>query len=93
LPAARAEDNRFTLTRSLVTAGRATREGIGVALSGGTAAVEAFLKGGFRTAVREDLEVAVTTVMARGGHAVKRAASAALQADSDFALRAFLSGG
>ncbi|WP_235614495.1 ALF repeat-containing protein [Streptomyces ambofaciens] len=93
LPAARAEDNRFTLTQSLVTAGRATRDGIGMALSGGTAAVEAFLKGGFQTAVREDLEVAVTTVMAHGGRAVKREATAALESASDFALRAFLSGG
>ncbi len=93
LPAARAEDNKFTLFKALGTAGKATRDGIGGALSGGDAAVETFLKGGFRTAIREDLKVAVTTVMAHGGRGVKREAAAALEADSDFALRAFLSGG
>ncbi|MEN3586366.1 ALF repeat-containing protein [Streptomyces sp. ZYX-F-203] len=62
-------------------------------MSGEDAAVETFLKGGFRTAVREDLRVAVSTVMAHGGQGVKREAAAALEADSDFALRVFLSGG
>ncbi|WP_073229626.1 MULTISPECIES: hypothetical protein [unclassified Streptomyces] len=45
LPAARAENNNFTLFKAL---GRATRDGIGGTLSGGDAAVETFLKGGSR---------------------------------------------
>ncbi|MFF9296754.1 ALF repeat-containing protein [Streptomyces althioticus] len=45
LPAAVAEDNRFTLTQALVSAGRATRTGIGEALTGGNAAVAAYQPG------------------------------------------------
>ncbi|MFF9847670.1 ALF repeat-containing protein [Streptomyces litmocidini] len=92
-PVAWAEDNRFALAESLATAGLATRNVISTALSSGDAAVEAILQGGFQTAVDEDLRVAVSTVQARGSRAVKRAASAALAADSPFALRAFLSDG
>ncbi|MFC9258964.1 ALF repeat-containing protein [Streptomyces hydrogenans] len=92
-PVAWAEDNRFALTESLATAGSATRNAIGAALSGGNAAVEALLQGGYQTAVDEDLRVAVSTVQAHGAKAVKRDASAALAADSPFALRAFLSDG
>lgn len=96
LPVARAEDNRFTLVESLATAGAATRDGIGGALSGGLTAIETYLQGGFQAAVDEDLEVAVSTVMAHGGPAVRREASAAIEtrsSGSSFGLRAFLSDG
>ncbi|MFE3431790.1 ALF repeat-containing protein [Streptomyces sp. NPDC059171] len=93
MPTASAEDIEFTLFKALSTAGKATRDGMGGALPVGDAVVGTFLKGGFRTAIREELKVVVTTVMAHGGRGVKREAGAALEADSDFALRAFLSGG
>ncbi len=70
-PKATVEDNRVAIVTYLAKSGTGLRREAVAALDNGDSAIAAFLSGGFKPALLEDMRVATATLSGTGGRAVK----------------------